>query len=120
MRPLAFPRAYEFDIREVEGRLVVRDELRGRDVRLTPEEWVRQHLVRCLVEDLGYPRGLTGNEIPLTLRIAGIADVFASLTCSRPFRDAASSFEALRVMRADMAGSFDRKLLDSFVRLLGD
>ena len=29
---------------------------------LTPEEWVRQHLVRYLTEHLGYPKGLTQIE----------------------------------------------------------
>ncbi len=34
---------------------------------LTPEEWVRQHFVAHLTENLGYPAALMGNEVPLTL-----------------------------------------------------
>jgi hypothetical protein len=62
MQPLSFPRAYSFDIRQIEGRCEILDPLRRRYVRLTPEEWVRQNLVQHLVQDLGYPRGLTGVE----------------------------------------------------------
>ena len=41
------------------------DFLRRRFVRLTPEEWVRQHFVHWLTEQKGYPKGLLGNEIEL-------------------------------------------------------
>lgn len=41
------------------------DFLRRRYVKLTPEEWVRQHFVHWLVEQKGYPKGLLGNEIEL-------------------------------------------------------
>lgn len=41
------------------------DFLRRRFVKLTPEEWVRQHFVHWLVEYKGYPKGLLGNEIVL-------------------------------------------------------
>ena len=41
------------------------DFLRRRFVKLTPEEWVRQHFVHWLVELKGYPKGLLGNEIEL-------------------------------------------------------
>jgi hypothetical protein len=34
-------------------------------VKLTPEEWVRQHFVHWIVEHKGYPKGLLGNEIEL-------------------------------------------------------
>jgi hypothetical protein len=38
------------------------DMLRRRHVVLTPEEWVRQHVVNYLVEHLSYPRGLLSLE----------------------------------------------------------
>lgn len=45
--------------------MLILDRVRRRFVRLTPEEWVRQHLVRTLVEHLGYPAGLLAVEQPL-------------------------------------------------------
>ncbi|RZK25591.1 MAG: hypothetical protein EOO57_24750, partial [Hymenobacter sp.] len=38
------------------------DELRRKYVVLTPEEWVRQHMVQYLLRHLGYPRGLLSLE----------------------------------------------------------
>lgn len=36
-------------------------------VRLTPEEWVRQHLLHHLVEEYGYPQSLIGVEVAITV-----------------------------------------------------
>ena len=54
--------AVPLDIRQVEGKREILDPLRRKYVRLTPEEWVRQHLVHYLIADLGYPRGLIAIE----------------------------------------------------------
>ncbi len=63
MEPLAFPATGPFDVRRRDdGRLVILDAVRRKYVRLTPEEWVRQHLVRLLTEALGYPAGLLAVE----------------------------------------------------------
>lgn len=45
----------------------VLDPLRRRFVALTPEEWVRQHFVHFLIVYKGYPTGLIGNEVSVTL-----------------------------------------------------
>lgn len=36
-------------------------------VKLTPEEWVRQHFVDFLCGELGYPASIIGNEVSLRL-----------------------------------------------------
>ncbi len=61
MQRLNLPAA-AFDIRQVEGKREILDPLRCKYVRLTPEEWVRQHVVQYLISDLGYPRGLIAIE----------------------------------------------------------
>lgn len=38
---------------------------RRKYVRLTPEEWVRQHFLHALTEDLGYPAALLAVEAPI-------------------------------------------------------
>ncbi len=43
------------------------DGCRNAYVKLTPEEWVRQHFVGYLCEVLGYPRSIIGNEVSLRL-----------------------------------------------------
>jgi len=56
------------DVRRCDDGVVrVFDALRGKYVALTPEEWVRQHFVRHLIDHLGYPAALMGNEVSLTL-----------------------------------------------------
>ncbi len=41
------------------------DTQRRRWVRLTPEEWVRQHFVHFLLEQHQYPAGRIGNEVSI-------------------------------------------------------
>jgi hypothetical protein len=41
------------------------DPLRKRYVALTPEEWVRQHLIRLFLDRLAYPESLIAVEAPL-------------------------------------------------------
>lgn len=41
------------------------DTQRRRWVRLTPEEWVRQHFVHFLIDHFQYPSGRIGNEIAI-------------------------------------------------------
>lgn len=49
------------------GHATVLDPLRRRFVRLTPEEWVRQHFTAYLIAHKGYPAGLMANEVSLEL-----------------------------------------------------
>ena len=43
------------------------DRLRKQWVRLTPEEWVRQHFIAFLIEQKHYPEGLLANEVSIRL-----------------------------------------------------
>lgn len=54
--PLSLP-PFAHEIVEQEGHLHIYDVLRKMPVRLTPEEWVRQHAVHYLLS-LEYPKGL--------------------------------------------------------------
>ena len=48
------------------------------------------------LDGTGYPRGLSGNDIPLEGQIAGIADVFGALVSERPYRVAWPVVDALQ------------------------
>ena len=61
----------------------------------------------------GYPRALSGNEIPLGGRIVALADVFDALTNNRVYRPAFSIEEALDIIDTDSAG-FDPAVLQAF------
>ena len=45
--------------------LRIRDDLRGKYVALTPEEYVRQRFTSWLIHDLHYPPSLMNNEVAL-------------------------------------------------------
>lgn len=53
---------YDFHVDKQEGRRVVYDPIRQTYVRLTPEEWVRQHFVQYLIQEQGAPAGLVSVE----------------------------------------------------------
>ena len=63
---LNFP-TYPFRLKQEAGKTYIFDELRKRFLLLTPEEWVRQHLVKFLIEEKGYPRTLIKLEGGLKL-----------------------------------------------------
>ena len=58
---------YSFKIVTKNDKQYIFDILRKKYVALTPEEWVRQHFTRFLLEEKGYPQGLMANEIQVNL-----------------------------------------------------
>ena len=63
----------------------------------------------------GYPRGLSGEEIPEEGRIAAVADVFDALTRDRTYREAMPRAEAAAVMAEGRGSHFDPRILDAFM-----
>ena len=65
----------------------------------------------------GYPRGLTGEQIPLQARMMTIADIFDALTAQdRPYKRAVPATTALDILHDEARqGKLDRDLLDVFV-----
>jgi hypothetical protein len=57
----------DLNIRRHDGKPYVFDRLRRQFVRLTPEEWVRQHMIHYLIHHKHYPEGLLANEVCITL-----------------------------------------------------
>jgi len=70
------------------------------------------------MDGTGYPKGLRENKIPIYAQILSICDVFDALICERDFRSQYSSFDALKLMRTQMSGSFNENLLINFIKLL--
>ncbi|WP_419211282.1 type I restriction enzyme HsdR N-terminal domain-containing protein [Maribacter sp. X9] len=54
MQLLNFP-SYNFRVKNSENRTLIFDDIRKKFVVLTPEEWVRQHVVQFLVQEKKYP-----------------------------------------------------------------
>jgi putative two-component system response regulator len=66
----------------------------------------------------GYPRGISGDQIPIEGRIAAVADVFDALTSDRVYRPALSVTDAVRMMVSERGKHFDPDVLDTFVGCL--
>ena len=65
----------------------------------------------------GYPRGLTGDQIPLQAKMMTISDIYDALTAQdRPYKRAVPRDVALDILHAEAAdGKLDNDLLDVFV-----
>jgi len=64
--PLNFP-VYLFKIKQELDKAYIFDEIRKKYLLLTPEEWVRQHVVQYIIREKGYPRSLIKLEGGLKL-----------------------------------------------------
>lgn len=123
------------------GMLGVSDSVLQKSDTLTPDEWaaVREHAMhgyRLLVDaarpaiadgvrshhesfdGTGYPDGLAGDEIPLFGRVIHVVDAFEAMQVIRPYREAISSAEALKVLRAEAGSSFDPAVVEALASVL--
>ena len=62
----------------------------------------------------GYPRGLKGEEIPLSARIFAIVDVWDALTSDRPYRAAWDKQKTLQYINEQSGKHFDPHIVELF------
>ncbi|MBI3760766.1 MAG: response regulator [Chloroflexi bacterium] len=67
----------------------------------------------------GYPRGLTGQEIPIEGRVLALADVYDALTTVRPYHPARSPAEVGQFMTLKAGALFDPSLVPVFLDVMG-
>jgi len=68
------------------------------------------------MDDSGYLDGLLlGNGIPLYARIIGLCDIFDALTSKRSYKDAMTTFEAIKLIKFKMNHHVDLKLLNDML-----
>ncbi|MFO1270865.1 MAG: HD domain-containing phosphohydrolase [Rubrivivax sp.] len=63
----------------------------------------------------GYPRGLAGEQIPLSGRIVAVVDFFDALTMDRCYRKALPDAQALEMLAGESGRAFDPRLVQTFV-----
>jgi len=124
------------------GKLGVPDSILLKPAPLTDEEWAIMHKHPQLAYDMlysieylrpaldipychhekwdgtGYPRGLTGEEIPIAARLFAVVDVWDALTSDRPYRPAWSEEEALAYIRGQSDKHFDPQVVDLFFKVI--
>jgi len=66
----------------------------------------------------GYPRCLTGEEIPISARIFAIVDVFDAMTSDRPYRKAMPLGEVMAYLKTQSSRHFDPNVAEAFIRLM--
>ena len=105
------------------GKFVLPDRILKGDAELTEADWeeVKTHPTKALGSSprstatsrsarssspttsgstaLGYPRGLSGEEIPILARIISVADTYDVLTARDSYREPVSSMEAMTELR---------------------
>jgi putative two-component system response regulator len=109
------------------GKISIPDEILNKPAKLTAEEYevvkahttIGAHIVEPLLsvreviplirshherlDGSGYPDGLSGEQIPLLVRIVSICDVYDSLASERPYRDAMPPARCLEILRDEVA-----------------
>ncbi len=100
MQSLRFP-SYSFQVKSAGQRKYIFDNIRRRYVVLTPEEWVRQHLIAYLVEDRNYPASLIAVEMPLKInRMERRADMVLFSKHGNPLLIAECKAPAVKITQA--------------------
>ena len=66
----------------------------------------------------GYPRGLSGDEIPIGARIISVADAWDAMITDRPYRRALDMAEAVRRVREGSGSQWDPRVVETFLTLL--
>ncbi|MEG1632799.1 MAG: diguanylate cyclase [Oscillospiraceae bacterium] len=66
----------------------------------------------------GYPRGISGQDIPLSARCLAIADAFDAMTTDRPYRKGLTYDYAAEQIELNSGKQFDPELSPIFVRLI--
>ncbi|NWJ42518.1 MAG: HD-GYP domain-containing protein [Geothrix sp.] len=82
------------------------------------------HLARNVIEchherfdGAGYPRGLSGRNIPLEARVFAIVDAFDALTSARPYKPPIPLPEVLTILDQEAGRHFDPDLVARFGRI---
>ena len=124
------------------GKLGIPDSILLKPDKLTDEEWdkMRQHpkyaydmlypieylrpaldIPYCHHEKwdgTGYPRGLSGEDIPLSARIFAVVDVWDALTSDRPYRNAWDKKKALEYIQEQSGMHLEPKIVEMFTTLI--
>jgi PAS domain S-box-containing protein/putative nucleotidyltransferase with HDIG domain len=124
------------------GKMGIPDSILYKAGTLTEEEWVIMHRhpefafkmlssINYLREALdipyahherwdgsGYPRHLSGEQIPIAARIFAVVDVWDALISDRPYRKAFTKEAAAEFVRENSGKLFDSRVVETFFRML--
>jgi hypothetical protein len=67
----------------------------------------------------GYPQGLSGLDVPVFARIAGVVDHFDAVVSARPYADPVSAYDAVRSLNKRAGTEFQAEVVEQFVQAVG-
>lgn len=124
------------------GKMGIPDEILHKPGTLSEQEWIimRKHVdfaytllspINYLQKALdipychherwngnGYPRGLAGEEIPISARIFAIIDVWDALLSDRPYRNAWARDKVIEYIKEQSGIQFDPRITELFMQLV--
>lgn len=124
------------------GKIGIPDAILTKTGKLTPEEFsiMRQHVERSIemirhlpsldyvipavlghhekFDGTGYPRGINGEEIPVSARCLSIADAFDAMVSKRSYKNKMPVEAALEEIERNLGTQFDPKLGRLFIQLV--
>jgi PAS domain S-box-containing protein len=124
------------------GKMAIPDEILQKPGPLDEEEWtkMRQHPVYAFDmlsnisylhpsleipffhherwDGSGYPRGLKGEDIPLTARMFAIVDVWDALSSDRPYRKKLPRDQVVAYLREKSGTLFEPRLVNIFLEMI--
>jgi putative two-component system response regulator len=65
----------------------------------------------------GYPRGLTGEQIPIAGRVIALVDVYDAMTTRRLYREPLSHEQAVELIVSAKGTHFDPAVVEAFTRV---
>lgn len=71
------------------------------------------------VDGGGYPKGISGDEIPEFSKIVSLADVFDATTSDRVYRDRIDPYTAVEYILGETDKKFDKQIVRVFLKLIG-
>jgi len=125
------------------GKMLVRENVLNKPGKLTPEEFeemklhtimgyeilrengieekmaiiAKGHHEKC--DGSGYPQGLTEKELPLSVQMAAITDIYDALTSDRIYKKAIDSNNAMAMILTETGKHYNPKLVGVFQRAVG-
>lgn len=126
------------------GKVGINDDILNKTGKLSEEEFeiIKQHPqigvnILCSIDFLnevlpiilhhherfaggGYPRGISGEEIPLESRIIAVADTYDAMTSDRPYRKGLPHDIAVSEIVKFKGVQFDETVVDAFISIIDE
>jgi putative nucleotidyltransferase with HDIG domain len=103
--------------KQIENHTVAGYELCARLGFMPPElAIIRSHHER--VDGRGYPDGVSHQDLPISVRVLSVIDVWDALTSARSYRPAWSNADAIAYLQENRGSQFDPVLVDTWIDLV--